>query len=367
MLAFLWSWSVTAHAFTDSERAAARQIAQQGINAYAKGDLQSAVELLERAESIIHAPTHLLYIARAQAELGHFVEAREAYTKVINESLPSNASKAWFAAQKAATSEVITCKQKIGTLTVDIQWPGPSAKMNLSVLIDDTPLSLGLLDSVIPMNPGQHRIVVKGPELIQQEQVFELSPGEAKSIHFQLKFAPVAPTSQKKTSEPAQTSEPKPRMSNPPSQPKKSTSADPDTLGPAAEFDQATASTQSGTTFAWGTIGAGAVLVGTSAAFGIGALNQLHATRKSDRLCPDYQCTPEGRHQVNAAKTKALVSDISLGAGIIAIGVGTYLLITRSPRPSNSSPTGTSPSPSRHVDARLSPSQFVLCVGGQFK
>src|SRR5690348_5663659 len=67
------------HAATDQERAGARSAASEGIQAFQDGQTEKALKLLEQAESIVHAPTHLLFIALSRAKLGKLVEAREAY------------------------------------------------------------------------------------------------------------------------------------------------------------------------------------------------------------------------------------------------------------------------------------------------
>ena len=67
---------------------------QAGAAAFKDQRWAEAVDLFKRAESMVHAPTHLLYLARAQDKLGHLVEAHEAYLKIVKEPLPPNPPKA---------------------------------------------------------------------------------------------------------------------------------------------------------------------------------------------------------------------------------------------------------------------------------
>ena len=75
--------TVPVYAQTDEARAGARSLATEGATAFSDGRFKDAVELFSKAESLVHAPPHLLFIARASTKLGQFVKAREAYEKAI--------------------------------------------------------------------------------------------------------------------------------------------------------------------------------------------------------------------------------------------------------------------------------------------
>jgi hypothetical protein len=105
-----------------------------------------------------------------------------------------------------------------------------------------------------------------------------------------------------------------------------------------------------------GGIGAGALVVGS--VFGLRAMSKLH---DSDALCPKEQCSPKGVALNKQAKTAALVSDITIGAGLASLAVATYLLITSGP-----------PKPARAeklaFDIRVSPGpgEASLALGGSW-
>lgn len=66
----------------------------------------------------------------------------------------------------------------------------------------------------------------------------------------------------------------------------------------------------------------GVLALGSFAIFGLGG--------KSDVSNLEKTCKPNcPQSDVDAAKTKLLIADISLGVGIVALGVATYLVITR--------------------------------------
>src|SRR5215213_7964423 len=100
----------------DTERATARSAAQQGIAAVLDGRYSEGVDLLERAESMVHAPTHLLYLARGYEKLGKLVRARETYLKLTKEELKPSAPKAFRDAQAASVSELARLEPRIPTI-----------------------------------------------------------------------------------------------------------------------------------------------------------------------------------------------------------------------------------------------------------
>src|SRR6185503_15858782 len=80
--------------------AEARQAAQRGTAAFKESRFADALRELGRAEEMVHAPTHLLMMARARLALGGLVEARRLYREVTAEALPSSSPAAFLRAKK---------------------------------------------------------------------------------------------------------------------------------------------------------------------------------------------------------------------------------------------------------------------------
>lgn len=148
--------SGTAWAQTDEQRAGARTLATEGAQAFNEGRFKDAVDLFSKAESLVHAPPHLLFMARAHAKLGQFVRAREAYLKIVKEQLPPNAPQAFRDAQASADEERKQVEPHIGKLTVKIE--GAETAKDLSVQIDGQPFPNVLLGVPQPMDPGSHSV-----------------------------------------------------------------------------------------------------------------------------------------------------------------------------------------------------------------
>ena len=140
---------------SDMERAAARNAANAGRDAYENGRYEEAIESLTRAEKILHAPTHLLYMARSQAKLGKLVAARENYLKITHEVLPSNASKAFVEAQSAAQTERQALETRLPWVTITVQGPGAS---EATVKVDGEVLPASMIGVRLPIDPGEHQL-----------------------------------------------------------------------------------------------------------------------------------------------------------------------------------------------------------------
>src|SRR3954447_10375848 len=80
-------------------KAGARAAATQANAAFAKKLYGEALDLFLRAESLLHAPTHLLMIARTQVAMGQLMRARESYEALVRENLPASAPGVFKAAQ----------------------------------------------------------------------------------------------------------------------------------------------------------------------------------------------------------------------------------------------------------------------------
>ncbi|HWZ87828.1 MAG TPA: hypothetical protein VNW92_03230, partial [Polyangiaceae bacterium] len=138
---------------TDLERATARDAASAGVTAYNAGQYERAVDSFTRAEQLVHAPTHLLFLARAQAKLGKLVAAHENYLKVAREVLPAGAPKAFAEAQSAAEQERGALDARLPSVTIAVQG-GASAE--LTVQMDGLKLPAAMVGIPLPVDPGPH-------------------------------------------------------------------------------------------------------------------------------------------------------------------------------------------------------------------
>jgi hypothetical protein len=168
--------SPQARAQSEEEVAGARAAATEGIKAYNEGRYSAAVDLFQRAESLLHAPTHLLYMARANAKLGRLVAAREPYNKLIRKPLGPKAPPAFKNAQEAAKAEIAKVEPRIGKLTVTVQAPVgviPVLKM------DGVAFPSALVGVARPVDPGEHVLQASAEGLLVARQTVMVKEGGA--------------------------------------------------------------------------------------------------------------------------------------------------------------------------------------------
>ena len=174
----------TARAQTDEARASARAAATQGLHALQEGRYKDALDLCTRAESLMHAPTHLLLIARAQTKLGHLVEAQEAYIKIVRDHLASNAPRAFVDAQAAASDEQAALGPRVPTLKVDVE--GASAT-DAQITLDGAPFPSALVGMASPVNPGSHTLAVTSNSATAEPVTVTVAEGAKQSVTLTLK------------------------------------------------------------------------------------------------------------------------------------------------------------------------------------
>ncbi|MEZ4370610.1 MAG: tetratricopeptide repeat protein [Polyangiaceae bacterium] len=189
LIASLVLTSVPVFAQTADEVAGARSLAEQGFKAYKAEKWQEALDRFERAESLVHAPPHLLYAARASAKLGGYVKARELYNKILRETLAGGAPPAFKQAQKDAAAELPEVEKKIAYLTITISGPKPG---EADVKLDGAEVPKALVGVERPVDPGARKVSVSAPGFIAQEKEVTLAEAAHESISIELVVDPNA-------------------------------------------------------------------------------------------------------------------------------------------------------------------------------
>src|SRR5437899_40990 len=105
LAAFLFAGRVAA-APSDADRATARALALEGFHALDMKDFATAADRFSRADALVHAPTLLLGLARAEVGLGKLVAAGEVYNRLVREPLPPNAPQVFIDAVENGKTEL---------------------------------------------------------------------------------------------------------------------------------------------------------------------------------------------------------------------------------------------------------------------
>jgi hypothetical protein len=164
----------------DASRAAARQLGEQGIQAYWEKDFASADEKLDRAYRLFATPTLGLWSARAHAQTDHWVEAAERYREATRTSGAVGDSAAQKQAQLDATKELDELLPRIPSLTIQLKGAEPS---EVKITLDGIAVPNAMVGTPRPTNPGVHQLAaVRGRE--RYEVQIQLAEKEHKAAPF---------------------------------------------------------------------------------------------------------------------------------------------------------------------------------------
>ena len=176
----------------DATRATARQLGEQGIEAYWAADYKTANDKLDRAYSLFSVPTLGLWSARARVRLGLLVEAAERYRDAERAADPVGDRVAQKQAQRSATQELTALLPRIPSLTIQLDDKSPA---DVSITIDGVVMSSAMIGARRPTNPGPHQIeAVHGSEHQKVEVILAEKTHEERTFKFQTPQAPPAPT-----------------------------------------------------------------------------------------------------------------------------------------------------------------------------
>jgi hypothetical protein len=333
----------------DEDRVGARAAAVEGARAFSEKRWADAIDYFKRAESLVHAPPHLLYMARAQAETGHLVEARENLLSLIHEELKPDAPQVFRSAKESASTDIKGVETRMPYVTVTLKGDAPG---DIAFTQDGARVPKALIGIPRPINPGSHKFEAVGKgvagtamldikESERQKVVLELVPSAGATLP-----SPAAPAT------PASPASATPGASVPPESP------------PPGDVGADKSSGPNG------------LLIGSFIGFGVGAVGiavgtifTLKASSKSkegDQVYSDNNCAATGcpnqqgtiadlDSQSKSARTLGLVGFIAGGVGV---ATGVTLLILSSGGKKTASAEGP------HVGMLLGPGS--LRVAGTF-
>jgi hypothetical protein len=307
---------------TDDQRASARALATEGASAFNDGRYKDAADLFSKAESLVHAPTHLLFLARSYAKLGQLVRAQEAYNRIVREQLPSNAPPQFNNAQKAAQEEISSVEPRIGRLT--IQLKGAEDAKDLNVTVDGKPILAVMVGVPQPIDPGEHRIEATAAGKRAQAQSITLKDGERTTVTLQLQAdsgAAVVPAAAAVgAAAAAAPNEPMPTSTSP-----ASATAAPPTQDQGVQGEAGPSKVPAYVAFGVGAVGLGLGTVFT--------LKWASKRSEADDLCnnPDGSCPESARPKIDEldkqGTTAGTIGLIGFGVGAVGIGAGITLLV----------------------------------------
>jgi hypothetical protein len=174
----LLATSVASAGPSEGERSRARKLAYEGQEALESKDFATAAARFEQADGIIHAPTLLLGLARAQVGLGKLVAGSATYRRILNEGVPPRSPQPWFKAVDEAKSELGLLKARIPSLLIQVS--GPTAPR---VTVDGAEVNAS---DTVQTDPGRHTVRATAEGFTPAEAVVDAREGATASVKLEL-------------------------------------------------------------------------------------------------------------------------------------------------------------------------------------
>lgn len=166
---------------TAEEKAGARAAANAGADAFEAGNFEKAIDLFQRAESVIHSPVHELYIARSMVKVGRFVEARELLLKIGRENDGDIVDE--------AATELDALEPRVPRLTLEVKGQTGSA---LQISVNEREFPSALVGIAQPFDPGEHTVVTSDG-VKKATQTFTLEEGQSQTVEVDLEQGEAVP------------------------------------------------------------------------------------------------------------------------------------------------------------------------------
>jgi hypothetical protein len=290
----------------DATRAAARDLATQGIEALQAGNFPTAVAKLEKAFGVVRVPSIGLWLARALAKAGKLVEAAERYRQVATLEVKTGDVALQKQAKVDAEREADDLAHRIPGLVVQVQGGAEGA----TVTINGQALPEQLLGERQPVNPGTHHIEARRGQSVATADV-SVVEGETKPVGLSFDAQPAAAAS-------APVASPSPAAPGVVSGPARPTTDVPENIAPAQPMQK--------------TLG---LVVGIAGAVGLavgGVTGAMVLGRQSDfensDTCADYHCLPSRQGDVDSYNGLRTIWTVALLAGGVLATTGVVLYLT---------------------------------------
>jgi len=295
-----------ARAQDDATKNAARELAAQAAHAMESGDFTAAQDLYGRAFALVAAPTLSVRQAHALEKAGRWVEALEAYVRTTRVPLDDSSPEVFREAVAQAQAELIALRPRVPRLKLEVRGADPKSK-GLKVTLDGHPFSNALIGVESPIDPGNHEIVATDDAGHSDKRRFMAAEGQKSAVSLVLPEGPeeapaapppevvpaVAPVSQRDRT---------PAPDEPPSSARQ--------------------------TWSFVALGAGVAGLGVGVVTGLMA-NSEHKTAEDE--CPSGRCVEgsSGAEALDAFRSLRTVSTIGYVVGVVGIGTGVTLWLTR--------------------------------------
>jgi hypothetical protein len=302
--------SALAGPVSDVDRATARSLAAEAHDALDRKEYAVAVDRFQRADALVHAPTFLLGIARAQVGLGAWIAAQESYARIVREGVPAGSPPPFFKALEEAKTELDALIPRVPYVTIRLK-----NSVAAKITIDGVEVPLAALGVKRPVDPGKHVVHVEaeGFTAVDRPIVAVEAHSDALDLELDLELRPA--------------SAPK-RLDPPPATPPPVLAAPvtpPPVVAPPAPEPSPPSSIRRPLGVA--AAGVGALGLGVGLVTGILAIGK-HSALKDACTLPEGRCPPAQRDALASYTAMGAVSTIGVVVGAAFAAGGAILILT---------------------------------------
>jgi hypothetical protein len=255
----------------------ARAKAQEGLKLYGADRWSEALASFREADTLFHAPSVTLYVARCQRKLGKLLDARTTYVRILAEDLPPGAPPAFVSAHADAGKELEIVRERLPTLQVAITGV-PAAEARVTV--NGAPFA----DEKKELDPGSYTVEARAGAGAPILRTVTLAEGSHETLTLDLRAGAAAPAMTERSS---------------------------GWFVPGAV-----------------TLGVGAVGLAVGAVTGVLALGKVSDLKAA---CPDHACPSSLKGEASTGTALGNVSTTAFVVGGAAAAAGVVLLLVQRP------------------------------------
>jgi len=307
----------TAYAESSTNTAGAETLYEEARGLMKQGDYQRACPKFKQSYDLDPGGGTLLNLAECYEKQGKFASAWSTFKEALVVAQRDGRSERVDYAKK----HLAIVEPKLSKITIEV--PSEANEPGLTVTLDGAPLGAAAWGVGMPVDPGSHQVTANAPNKTPFEQQVDIESGSTT-----LKIPKLAPAASAAAPRPVDTDTEKKPISD--------------------ETKPGNAKRTAG--FVIG--GVGIVALGVGGYFGVRAFSKW--SDRNDQCVGG--CTPAAKSAGDDAKTAATISNIGIGLGVVAVGVGTYLVL--------SSKASSEPSASQKRRAQQARAWQVLPTAG---
>ena len=172
---------------SDSETALARELQQRGLRAARAERWVEARDAFARAYDLIGRPLVLLNLAGAEVQIGHLVAGAEAYRRFLRETAATEvdggvgdegSTNALARYRAHATAQLSALAPRVPRVRIRVE----GLEQGDALALDGDALSVSVVDSALPVDPGDHIATLRRSGDILTEAGFSLRERETRDV-----------------------------------------------------------------------------------------------------------------------------------------------------------------------------------------